>query len=281
MVDGAAREGPTGSSFQERSFASVMDGEPTSTAISAKELLAWVLAAIAGFIDAVGYRTLRHLFTAHMSGNSARLGVFLGEANLASAVPMIAAVLLFVFGIAAGTALAETASRRGARAAMPWLLGAQVLLLAAFMGYGASVIGADGQVPGHSGRGFYLLAALAIVSIGFQVCALQHVGGQRARTTYVSGMLTRFAQEWVNWLFWMHDGTHRPRNSYLGQVLGSGTRSESVTRLLLFGGIWCFYLAGAIAGSFLDGRWRLWSLACPIVLLVAIIAFDQWRPFRP
>lgn len=258
-----------------------MEGTPANTGMRAKEWLAWALAATAGFIDAVGYRTLRHLFTAHMSGNSARLGVFLGEARLDSAVPMVAAVLLFVFGIAAGTALAEVASRRGARSAMAWLLGVQVLLLAAFMGYGASVIGAAGQVPDHSGRGFYLLAALAIVSIGFQVCALQHVGGQRARTTYVSGMLTRFAQEIVNWLFWVHDGMQRPRGSYLGEILGAGGRSESAARALLFGGIWCFYLAGAIAGSFLDGRWRLWSLACPIALLVAIIALDQWRPFRP
>lgn len=258
-----------------------MDGEPASTATRAKGLLAWALAATAGFIDAVGYRTLRHLFTAHMSGNSARLGVFLGEARLGSAVPLAAAVLLFVFGIALATALAEVASRRGARSAMPWLLGAQVLLLAAFMGYGARVIGADGQVPDHSGRGFYLLAALAIVSIGLQVCALQHVGGQRTRTTYVSGMLTRFAQESVNWLFWLRDGARRPAGSYLGAMLQSKSRGESAAHALLFGGIWCFYLAGAVAGSFLDGRWRLWSLACPIALLLAIIALDQWRPLRP
>lgn len=257
-----------------------MDGEPASTAVSAKEWLAWALAATAGFVDAVGYRTLWHLFTAHMSGNSARLGVFLGEGKLASAVPLIAAVLLFVFGIAAGTALAETASRRGARSAMPRLLGVQVLLLAAFMGYGASVIGAGGKVPDHSGRGFYLLAALAIISIGFQVCALQHVGGQRARTAYVSGMLTRFAQEIVNWLFWLHDGAQRPRGTYLSELMGAGGRSESAARALLFGGIWCFYLGGAIAGSFLDGRCRLWSLTLPVVVLLAIIAIDQWRPFH-
>lgn len=258
-----------------------MDGTPASTAIRGKELVAWALAATAGFIDAVGYRTLRHLFTAHMSGNSARLGVFLGKAELHSAVPMIAAVLLFVFGIGAGTVCAEIASRRRAGSAMPLLLGIQVLLLATFMGYGASVIGIDGQVADHSGRGFYLLAALAIVSIGFQVCALQRVAGMRARTTYVSGMLTRFAQELVNWLFWLHDGAQRPQGSYLNDVLKGGGRAESAARMLLFGGIWCLYLGGAIAGSWLDGRWRLWSLACPIATLVIVIAIDHWRPLKP
>jgi uncharacterized membrane protein YoaK (UPF0700 family) len=251
-----------------------------SLEIRGKEVLAWALAAVAGFMDAVGYLTLRHLFTAHMSGNSARLGVFLGNSDLHSALPMISAILLFVFGIGLGTTLAEIASRRGVRSAMALLLGAQALLLAVFMGYGASVIGADGQVPDHAGRGFYLLAALMIVSIGFQICALQRVSGARARTTYVSGMLTRFAQELVNWLFWLHDGRHRPRNSYLGAVLESGTRSESAARALLFGGIWCCYLGGAIVGSYLDGLWRLWSLVIPIAALVTMIIVDGCRPFK-
>lgn len=281
MVGESAGGWPAGSWFRGRSVAIVMEDMPASAAIRAKEILAWVLAVVAGFVDAVGYLTLRHLFSAHMSGNSARLGVFLGKAGLADAVPMIAAVLLFVFGIAAGTALAEISSRRGARSAMPVLLSVQVLLLAAFVGYGTSVIGPGGQVVDHSGRGFYPLAALAIVAISMQLCALQHVGGERARTTYVSGMLTRFAQETVNWLFWVHDDAQRPAGTYLGGIAGGGSRSESAARVLLFGGIWCSYIAGAALGSFLDGRWRLWSLACPIAILVAIIAVDQSRPFKP
>jgi uncharacterized membrane protein YoaK (UPF0700 family) len=258
-----------------------MDQTLETTTIRAKTLAAWALAATAGFIDAVGYRTLQHLFTAHMSGNSARLGVFLGKFDLDAAAPMAVAVGLFVFGIAIATALAELVSRRRARATMPLLLGIQMLLLGAFMGYGATVTGAGGQVADHSLRGFYVLAGLAIVSIGFQVCALQHVGGQRARTTYVSGMLTWFSQELVNWLFWFHDGNQRPRGSYLSDALNAGPRRESATRMLLVGGIWCLYLGGAVAGSWLHGRWQLWSLACPIAALAMIIAFDQWRPLKP
>ena len=252
-----------------------------NTTIRAKALVAWALAATAGFIDAVGYRTLRHLFTAHMSGNSARLGVFLGKLDLHAAIPMAVAVGLFVFGIAMATTLAELVSRRRARSAMPLLLGIQMLLLLVFMGYGSYVIGADGQVTDHSLRGFYALAALAIVAIGFQTCALQHAGGQRARTTYVSGMLTQFSQESVNWLFWLHDGKKRPQDSYLGQVLNAGRRAESAARMLLFGGIWCAYLGGAVAGSYLDGRWRLWSLACPLAVLCSVIVGDQWHPLKP
>ncbi|HET7662712.1 MAG TPA: YoaK family protein [Rhodanobacteraceae bacterium] len=258
-----------------------MDRMQTSPTTRAKALIAWALAATAGFIDAVGYRTLQHLFTAHMSGNSARLGVFLGKFDLHAAIPMAVAVGLFVFGIAIATTLAELISRRRARSAMPLLLGIQMLLLIAFMGYGAYVTGVDGRVADHSLRGFYVLAALAIIAIGFQACALQHAGGQRARTTYVSGMLTRFSQEVVNWLFWMHDGNRRPRESYLSHVLNAGRRAESAKRVLLFGGIWCAYLGGAVAGSYLDGRWRLWSLTCPLAVLGIVIVVDQWWPLEP
>lgn len=258
-----------------------MDSTPTNTVIRVKAWLAWALAATAGFIDAVGYRTLQHLFTAHMSGNSARLGVFLGKLDLHAALPMAVAVGLFVLGIVIATTLAELVSRRRVRTAMPLLLGIQMLLLAAFMGYGTYVIGVDGQVADHSWRGFYVLAALAIVAIGFQTCALQHAGGQRARTTYVSGMLTRFSQEIVNWLFWLHDGTRRSQTSYLSRVLNTGERAESAKRVLLFGGIWCAYLGGAVAGSYLEGRWQLWSLGCPLVVLGAVIALDQWQLLKP
>ncbi|HET6586642.1 MAG TPA: YoaK family protein [Oleiagrimonas sp.] len=258
-----------------------MDRMPASTANRAKALTAWALAAMAGFIDAVGYRSLQHLFTAHMSGNSARLGVFLGKLDLHAAVPMAVAVGLFVFGIAIATTLAELVSRRHARSALPLLLGVQMLLLVAFMGYGTYVTGVDGRVADHSWCGFYVLAALAIVAIGFQTCALQHVGGQRARTTYVSGMLTRFSQEAVNWLFWMRDGNERPHQSYLGHVLNTSRRRESARHMLLFGGIWCAYLGGAVAGSWMYGRWHLWSLTCPLAVLGIVIVVDQWRPLKP
>jgi uncharacterized membrane protein YoaK (UPF0700 family) len=237
-----------------------------------------MLAAVAGFIDADGYLTLRHLFTAHMSGNSARLGVFLGQGNLESAVPMISAVLLFVFGIMAATALVELASRRRVRSTTALLLVPQTLMLAVFMSYGAAITGAGGSVADHAGRGFYVLAALAIISIGFQTCALQRVAGQRARTTFVSGMLTKFSQTMVNWLFWLHDGERRAPSSYLNRIMPDDSRGQAARSAILFGGIWALYIGGAVLGSYTHSLWRLWSLAVPLAILAAGAAVDLWRP---
>lgn len=245
-----------------------------------KVALALALAAVAGFIDAVGYITLRHLFTAHMSGNSARLGVHLGHLDLRQTQPLAVAVGLFIFGIALATVLLELAARRGVRSITALLLGLQALMLATFMVYGTSVIGQGYSVADHGPRDFYVLAALAILSIGFQACALQRVAGQTTRTTYISGMLTKATQEAVNWLFWLHDGERRDRSSYLSEI-GYGSRRESLVRALLFGGIWCLYIAGAVLGSYTDSLWRLWSLACPLAVLAIAIIADLWRPFHP
>jgi uncharacterized membrane protein YoaK (UPF0700 family) len=240
--------------------------------------MALALAIVAGFIDAVGYLTLHHLFTAHMSGNSARLGVFVGQFDLQSAVPMVAATLLFVAGIAFATTLAELATRRGVRSISALLLGVQVAMVLVFMVYGSTIIGANGMVVDHAPKEFYVLAALAIFAISFQVCSLQRVAGQQTRTAFVSSMLAKFAQESVHWLFWLHDGEQRTQPSYLSGIIHGGSRSEAFKHAALFGGIWCFYICGAIAGSYIDSIWLLWSLACPLALLVVMITADLLYP---
>jgi uncharacterized membrane protein YoaK (UPF0700 family) len=48
--------------------------------------LAFPLAGVGGFVDAVGFLTLAGLFVAHMSGNTIRLGVFVGEGDWSLAV---------------------------------------------------------------------------------------------------------------------------------------------------------------------------------------------------
>jgi uncharacterized membrane protein YoaK (UPF0700 family) len=56
--------------------------------------LAWV----AGYVDAVGFLTLAGLFTAHMSGNTARLGVFVGDGDWRFAAQRLVPILFFTSG---------------------------------------------------------------------------------------------------------------------------------------------------------------------------------------
>lgn len=246
--------------------------------VTAPVCLATALAIVAGLVDAVGYITLHGLFVAHMSGNSVKLGVRLGAGSLRVAAPAAFAVVLFVAGVAVGTAGAELAARRRIRSVAAVVLVVQWALIAAFMLYGRTLL-VGRAVRGHSLGGFYVLAALAVVSMGMQTAALRHLAGRRINTTYVTGVLTSLTQEAVNWLFWLRDGRRRDtERSFLSRVLGLGSRADSRAQVALLGSVWLGYAAGAVLGSYLDGRIALWALLVPLAILLVVIGRDLRRP---
>jgi len=238
------------------------------------------LAGVAGFVDAIGFITLRGLFVAHMSGNSVKFGVAAGHGTLSQAAPAGIAVVLFVAGVAIGTVASELAARRRLRSVAAVVFAIQALLIAAFMVYGSTLLHGR-QVRGHSIGGFYVLAALAVVSMGMQTSALRQLGGRTISTTYVTGVLTSLTQEATNYAFWLHDRGGRDKNrSFLSSVLGLGGRRDARNRVLLLGAVWLLYVAGGVAGSFLDGKIALWALLVPLVVLAVAIAGDLVRPLE-
>jgi uncharacterized membrane protein YoaK (UPF0700 family) len=217
---------------------------------------ALALAGVAGFVDVVGYITLHHLFTAHMSGNAARLGVALGHGHLSAALPFAVALAAFVTAIGAGTLAAELLGARS-----PALLALEMLPLTGFMVYGGAVVARGGHVAGRSPGGYYVLVALAILAMGFQTSALSRVGGQPVRTTYITGVVTRMTQTSVKWA--------------LGRRQPSPER-DAGPRARLLGGIALAYLAGGTAGSLAQSGMHLWSLAIPLAALALVtIGFQR------
>jgi uncharacterized membrane protein YoaK (UPF0700 family) len=219
----------------------VSDRNTTSTA-----RLAVVLAGVAGFLDVVGYVTLHHVFTAHMTGNTSKLGLTLGRAHAGAALPLAVVPFFFATGIAAGTVLVDLRRR--------WLaLALQAALVAVYMVYGSSVVH-DGSVPDHAAGGFYALAAVATVSLGLQTAALTQLQGETVRTSYISGVLTNLTQAGVR------------------RLSGRGARKG---RLLLLGAILGAYLAGAVLGGVMVGGTALWALALPLAVLVGAAGYDR------
>jgi uncharacterized membrane protein YoaK (UPF0700 family) len=250
------------------------------TRVEAIVVVAPALASVAGFVDAVGFITLRGLFVAHMSGNSVKFGVDAGRGTLSAAAPAGVAVVLFVGGVAVGTVAAELASRRRLRSVAGIVLAVQTALIAAFMLYGTTLLH-DHRIAGRSLGGFYVLAALAVLSMGMQTSALRQLGGRTISTTYVTGVLTSLAQEATNYAFWLRDGSRRDEeHSFLSRVLKLGSRDDSRGRVLLLGRVWLAYGGGAVLGSYLEGRIELWALLAPLTVLVLVIARDLVHPLE-
>lgn len=239
--------------------------------------LAWValvLACVAGIVDAVGYLTLARLFTAHMSGNTAAIGAFLGTAHPAEALHRAMPIPFFVLGVALGAVVDEEARRRGICSAFTVALIVEAVLLAAFMLAGIAVGPAL-----HPGRASYILVvALAPLAMGVQSASLQRVGRTGVRTTYISGMLTDFAEEGVKTLFWVRDRSAGHGARRLAACLRLAGRQESTIRMLLHGSIWVAFVVGAIAGGGLEARFGLWALVVPLGILLGLIARDLAKP---
>src|SRR5258706_6246022 len=123
--------------------------------------IALLLSFNGGFADTAGFLGLDGLFTAHVTGNFVTLGaalVFGSAGVIAKRAALPAFAVVIVAAHAAGGALA----RRG-QPAVRWLLGAKVVLLAAFFGC-AVILGPfpHSDTPAALLTGFAGVAAMAV-----------------------------------------------------------------------------------------------------------------------
>ncbi len=230
--------------------------------------LAWV----AGYVDAVGFLTLAGLFVAHMSGNTVRLGVFVGGGDWSLAAQRFVPIVFFTLGVAFGLALCEALSRRSTPAPAR-VLGLEAVLLLVFMVVGRAVVGSGSTTAGS--WDYYLLAIVVVVAMGLQNVALRRVAGLPIHTTFVTGILTSVGEEVVNGWYARRDlrrAGAMPRHDDDAHV--------AFRRARLHGGIWLSYLAGGVLGAFIALHWDLWSLTLPVSALIALIAFDVRRGAR-
>jgi uncharacterized membrane protein YoaK (UPF0700 family) len=230
--------------------------------------LAWV----AGYVDAVGFLTLAGLFVAHMSGNTVRLGVFVGGGDWSLAVQRFVPIVFFTLGVVFGIALCEALSRRSTPAPAR-VLGLEAALLLLFMLVAQAVVG-SGSTPAGSWD-YYLLAIVVVVAMGLQNVALRRVAGLPIHTTFVTGILTSVGEEVVN-------GWYARRDLRRAGAMSRHDDDAHVAfrRARLHGGIWLSYLIGGVLGAFIALHWNLWSLTLPVAMLVALIAFDARRAAR-
>lgn len=228
--------------------------------------LAFPLAGVGGYVDAVGFLTLAGLFVAHMSGNTIRLGVFVGDGDWSLAAARLVPIIVFTLGVAGAIALIEALRRRAAPAPAARVLGLEAGLLLAFMLVGQAVL--DGGDAAVGSWHYYLLAVVAVLSMALQNAALRRVAGVPVHTTFVTGILMHVAEETVNGWYARRDARR-----------GAGTAHEddartAFRRARLHGGIWICYITGGVLGAVLALQWELWVLALPLAALIALIALD-------
>ncbi|HZJ25469.1 MAG TPA: YoaK family protein [Acidimicrobiia bacterium] len=208
------------------------------------------LAATGGFVDAVTFIILFGLFTAHLTGDTTRLGVDLGTRTFnGDAGARVAVIIAFVVAVAVGsTVLLFTDKLHVRRRA---LLGVQAVLLVVFMVAGTFWL--DRGAVAEGSLVLIVLGSMAAFAMGLQNVVVRNVAGISVATTFMTGMLTAMAEDIASWVRARHD-------------------PEPRRRAFLHGGIWLSYITGGIVGAAAVTAWELRALCLPIaVIIVAAI----------
>lgn len=134
-----------------------------------------LLAALAGYVDAIAWQSLGGFFASFMSGNATRLALGLAQGQTGAAMLGGALILAFLAGVVGGVTLGEAAGRWRAAAAMG--LATVFLALAAW-------------APLRHPLGPMLLA----VAMGAENAVRRREGGGRLGLTYVTGTIVELGE---------------------------------------------------------------------------------------
>jgi uncharacterized membrane protein YoaK (UPF0700 family) len=237
--------------------------------------VALTLAVIGGFVDAIGYLMLFHLFTAHMSGNTASAGADLGQLEWSNALRSFVPIALFLIGVCVGAFIKREGIRRGLQSWFAVTCALEGLLLVALIVFGEGKN--EAALAQNSGQ-YVFLVALPCLAMGIQSASFQRVGSVGVRTTFVTGILTGLGEELVATIYHVRD---RRQDSDTAEISVSAAMTGTLERASLFGGLWFAYLVGGIVAGVALVLWQLESLILPVIALVVLAVVDFVRPTQP
>lgn len=197
------------------------------------------LAALAGYVDAMGYLATGGFFVSFMSGNTTRLGVGLGaewsDAGIAARL-----IIMFVGGVAIGSLIGGWAAswRR------PAVLGMIALLIT------GALLAAQSPTPG-------LAVALMATAMGMENVILAD-GEVRVGITYMTGTLVKIGQG-------------------IAAAIAGGPAWGWVPHLTLWSGLMSGAWIGAVM-FFKYGLAGLWVAVVAALLLAFISLFQRDQP---
>jgi uncharacterized membrane protein YoaK (UPF0700 family) len=225
---------------------------PADDAAELSRLEAWLpplLSVIAGMVDLIGFFTLGHIFTAHVTGNlvvAAAAAVHGGPFNPAQAI----ALIVFMLALAVVWLIAQATHRRGPGLARLLLL-VQLLLLTAVLIF--SVIARPSAEPSGLAAGIVVMIAVSAMACQYALLRLAIPGA--ISTAVMTGNLTNTVLSLMDLL--AKDSTLLP--------VDAGRLRRSLHLLIGF-------LLGCVAAALAVHELEDWSWSLPVVLAGVALA---------
>jgi uncharacterized membrane protein YoaK (UPF0700 family) len=242
-----------------------------------KALIAVSLAWAAGFVDAAGWLVLNHVYSSHMTGNTASFAADIAQCKWNDAFHHGWVILPFLGGLLYSAAITKAARRQGFHSSFAAALFTELLLLAAFVVFGSRRFH-SGQLALPSGVIGYVLLSMPAAAMGVQTVTVTRINGLRVYTTYLTGSLSKFSEAMVDYLFWFRDRTRGRLWSRLYRVLRVSLRQKSIQHAALTAGLWMGFFIGAICGVIGEHRFALFALFAPMAVLMVAVIVDLVLP---
>ncbi|MED5239749.1 MAG: YoaK family protein [Pseudomonadota bacterium] len=203
------------------------------------EVGAFLLAFLAGSVNAVGLLGFSHQSVSHLTGTSSLLGLALADLDLSVALHLLLTLLSFLAGSAlSGLLITSTALKLGRHYGFSLLIEAGLLILAMV------------SLQRGSDLGIYL----ASMACGLQNAMVTTYSGSIIRTTHLSGIFTDLGIMLGNWL--------------------RGTPLDA-RRLWLFLLLIAGFICGGVLGTLLFRQLHFVALMVPATL-AASLAVIYW-----
>lgn len=200
--------------------------------------LALLLAALAGYVDSLGFLHLGGVFVSFMSGNSTRLAVSLAEGRWQAAGAVAGVLALFVLGAMLG---ALVAGGEGARSR------SRVLAVEAFLLGGAAVAAGAGIAP--------VAIGLMVMAMAVENSVFLRDGEVGVSLTYMTGTLVK-----------------------TGHALAAAVRGGDPWAFRPYMVLWAGLVGGALLGAVVYGRLgldALWPAAAAAMGLALGVRFSR------
>lgn len=202
--------------------------------------LAISLAAVAGYVDSVGFMSLGKVFVSFMSGNTTRLGIAMVHGDFWMMANLFGGIVLFVIGVSLGTYVARQSAHQRKSKVLGLVTG--LLLVAAVF------------ATAHLS---HPAVACLLVAMGAENAVFQRRGEVTVGLTYVTGALVR-----------------------LGQNITAALLGQSKAAWGPYALLWLGLLSGSALGTAVHTCWSTLSLWPAVLAMAALWRFGQKLPVR-
>ena len=226
------------------------------------------LAAVSGFVNAVGFIVLFGAFLTGATGNVVHVGAALGDGAWSEAATFGLPILFLFLTASVALGTGYVLRRRGTEPVrlMMW---AEIVALATLALAGAALHAEDGVTP--FSLTYYTLLLLAVGSLGLQYSMVHLAGPPERVSTVVVGIHvihgSTSAAQWIEARFRpVPPGVDPARAHELARTEAVAARRELVDHLAMI----VSFAVGGLLGVVLERRIGLTSLVVPIVLLIVL-----------